>query len=226
MADQNISPKELRRLDSPWTHRFIVPVKRIHHGDNVSFFLSSRAYSDIMTFIFQLNASMFPRKIHNNESNTKTVKAWTLEDPDVALPATVQNLANLVKALDAIIEEAPPDTGPRRFGNVSFRKWYALVTERASTLLDQYLPDEILTLGAHEGAVSAKAELEAYLLGSFGSSQRLDYGTGHELSFLAFLGCLWKLGAFPKSEAGEQERAIVLGVIEPYVALTMQKAFT
>jgi serine/threonine-protein phosphatase 2A activator len=54
-------------------------------------------------------------------------------------------------------------------------------------------------------------------MGAFGSSQRLDYGTGHELSFLVFLGCLWKLGGFTKetSEDGALERSIVLGIIEP-----------
>jgi serine/threonine-protein phosphatase 2A activator len=56
-------------------------------------------------------------------------------------------------------------------------------------------------------------------LGSFGSPQRLDYGTGHELSFLAFLGCLWKLNFFPRSEQGVEERGIVLGVFELYLSL-------
>ena len=54
-------------------------------------------------------------------------------------------------------------------------------------------------------------ELKFYLLGSFGSAQRLDYGTGHELSFLAFLGALWKLNAFEEGE----ERGIVVGVVQP-----------
>jgi serine/threonine-protein phosphatase 2A activator len=32
-----------------------------------------------------------------------------------------------------------------------------------------------------------------YFLGGFGSGQRLDYGTGHELSFAAFLCALFLL---------------------------------
>jgi serine/threonine-protein phosphatase 2A activator len=39
----------------------------------------------------------------------------------------------------------------------------------------------------------------------------LDYGTGHELSFLAFLACLSKIKAFAPGE----ERAIVIGVVQP-----------
>jgi serine/threonine-protein phosphatase 2A activator len=108
---------------------------------------------------------------------------------------------------------------------VSFRAWYDIVRERVPALLDQYLPAEVLAFQSSSD-VSAKTELEAYLIGSFGSSQRLDYGTGHELSFLAFLGCIWKLGAFPASQDGEQERGIVLGVIEPYLVLTRRLILT
>jgi serine/threonine-protein phosphatase 2A activator len=154
---------------------------------------------------------MIPRKRDDG-----SIKEWKLQDPDVPNPEVVQNVANLLASLNAIIDEVPPDPGPRRFGNLSFRKWYEIVHERVSGLLDRHLPSGISELGS--GAeVPAKAELEAYLIGSFGSAQRLDYGTGHELSFLAFLGCLWKLGAFPETEDGNQERGIVLGIIEPYV---------
>ncbi|KAF2196592.1 serine/threonine-protein phosphatase 2A activator 1, partial [Delitschia confertaspora ATCC 74209] len=220
----------LQPLQHKSDHKFIVPSKKIHDGDDVTFFLTSKAYSDIMSFIFQLNTAMFPRTIQSNGSGphpfSTSVKCWTLKDPDVTFSPVIQSLAKLIEALGTIIEDAPPDTGPRRFGNISFRKWNDIVKERMSQLMDQYLPAEILALGTENGLVSAKTELEAYLLGSFGSSQRLDYGTGHELSFLAFLGCLWKLGAFPDSEDGEQERAIVLGVIEPYLELIRRLILT
>jgi serine/threonine-protein phosphatase 2A activator len=212
------SPREsLEVLDPKAEHTFILPVKRIHDGDDVDFFLASRAYADIMTFIFQLNASMFPRRIVDEERTTPSIKEWKLEDPDVLFPPIVQSLAKLLGALNAIIDEVPPDTGPRRFGNISFRRWYELVIERIPDLISEHVPSHIF-LSSSTSEVTAKAELEAYLIGSFGSSQRLDYGTGHELSFLAFLGCLWKLGGFPETANGGQERAIVLGVIEPYAS--------
>lgn len=123
-----------------------------------------------------------------------------------------------------MIDEAPPDPGPRRFGNMSFRKWYQIVEERVDELLDMHVPEQVLKFGdegrkSEEDAVTPKEELKKYLLGSFGSAQRLDYGTGHELSFLAFLGCIWKLGGFNAKSGswGTEERGIVLGVIEPYV---------
>lgn len=220
-----ITAPSLTVLDPTQGHEFQTPTKCINDGDDVTFFLASKAYADIMTFIFQLNTSMIPRKIRSQEQGTQAVKEWALGDPSVPHPPVVQNLAKLLEALTSIIDEAPPDTGPRRFGNVSFRTWYDIVRERASDLLDTYLPKEVLAYKS-TSEVSAKSELEAYFIGSFGSSQRLDYGTGHELSFLAFLGCLWKLGAFPSSSDGDQERGIVLGVVEPYLVLIRRLILT
>ena len=51
-----------------------------------------------------------------------------------------------------------------------------------------------------EGCKDAAVELNTYLLDSFGSNVRIDYGTGHELAFLTFLYCLVKLGVYDKSD--------------------------
>lgn len=225
MTQNTSTAPTLTVLDPTPGHDFQTPKKCINDGDDVTFFLASKAYADIMTFIFQLNTSMIPRNMTNKEQGTQSVKEWTLNDPTVPQPPVVQSLAKLLEALTLIIDEAPPDTGPRRFGNVSFRTWYDLVRERAPDLLDTCLPAEVLAYKSTSG-VEAKRELEAYFIGSFGSSQRLDYGTGHELSFLAFLGCLWKLGAFPASADGDQERGIVLGVVEPYLVLVRRLILT
>ena len=37
-------------------------------------------------------------------------------------------------------------------------------------------------------------EIVTYLIDSFGNSTRIDYGTGHEISFIMFLCCLFKIG--------------------------------
>jgi hypothetical protein len=225
MASGTPTAPTLKTLDPKEGCSFAVPIKRINDGDDVTFFLASKAYADIMTFIFQLNTAMIPRWIQDGPTSTRCAKEWKLNDPDVSCPSVVQSIAKLLETLTAIIDEAPPDPGPRRFGNVSFRKWYDIVRERAPALLDEFLPPQVLAFKTTSD-VLPKAELEAYLIGSFGSSQRLDYGTGHELSFLAFLGCLWKLGAFPESHDGHLERAIVLGVMEPYFALIRRLILT
>lgn len=122
---------------------------------------------------------------------------------------SIKALQGLLSKVDSYLDEAPPDPGPRRFGNVSFRKWNELVEQRVGDLLGEGLLGETLKDEA------AKDEVSKYFLGSWGSAQRLDYGTGHELSFLAFLGCLWKLGFFKDGEQdGAIEREIVLSVFE------------
>ncbi|KAJ5387629.1 Serine/threonine-protein phosphatase 2A activator 1 [Penicillium cosmopolitanum] len=205
----------LPRLDPSVSHNFLKPVKKIHEAQDVPPFLISKGYTDIMTFALQLNRSMFPEKLADGTS-----QSWPLNAEEVQFSAPVRQLQDLLSKLEDLILEVPPDSGPRRFGNISFRKWHEVLEERASSLLKECLPTEILERPSSEAdGVTAEAELKAYFLGSWGSGQRLDYGTGHELSFLAFLGSIWKLNGFPSSSPGVEERAIVLGVIEPYLDL-------
>lgn len=206
-------------LDPSAGHSFVEPSKKINEGQDVSTFLTTKAYVDIMTFLLQLNRSLFPAKLPDG-----SVQTWPLNTEAVEFSAPVRQLQYLLSKLEDIVAEVPPDTGPRRFGNISFRRWYEVVEKRASDLLDECLPSEVLqTKSSDPEGPTAKVELMAYFLGSWGSPQRLDYGTGHELSFLAFLAGIWKLNGFPKSSPGVEERAIVLGVIEPYVFIYWER---
>lgn len=198
----------LRRLSDQDSTHFIVPVKKINEGEDVQFFLTSKAYKDIVSWILMLNVAMFPRKTADGKIETfpTGMKAQNLSN-------MVTQLSSLVQDLEDLIQQNPPDTGPRRFGNIAFRSWYADVEAKMDELLKKYIPQRLQKSSA--GQVSPLVELRAYLLGSWGSAQRLDYGTGHELSFLAFLACLWKLGAFADTGEGIEGRAIVLYVVQP-----------
>lgn len=209
----------LATLDPSTEHHFVVPVKKINEGVDVSTFLMSQAYTDIMTFLMQLNHSMFPMSADSEGERTGTA-AQDMPPDESLFSDTVRRLLNLLDDLEKLIEEHPPDPGPRRFGNMSFRKWHEAVESRAPAMLRAYVPIKSLSVTS-EGETTPYDELESYLLGSFGSAQRLDYGTGHELSFLAFLGCIWKLGGFQKQniEVRLEETNIVLGIIEPYVVV-------
>lgn len=70
---------------------------------------------------------------------------------------------------------------------------------------------------------AATPELSFHLLSSFGSPQRLDYGTGHELSFLSYLVCLCRLRVFTEAD----EQALVTRVFREYIDVCreVQKVF-
>ncbi|TID20616.1 Phosphotyrosyl phosphatase activator [Venturia nashicola] len=226
---EHIPRSTLTILHPSKPHTFAIPSKCINEGEDVQTWLTTFAYTEIMTFLLQLNAAMFPLKL----TDSSKIQSWELESENTVTSPAVSSLRLMVSKLEAIIDEAPPDPGPRRFGNMSFRKWYRLVEDRADELLELHVPEQVLKFGegerkSQEDAVAPKEELKKYFLGSFGSAQRLDYGTGHELSFLAFLGCIWKLGGFNTNSDpwGAEERGIVLGVIEPYLHLIRKLILT
>lgn len=234
-------------LDPLSAHTFMTPTKRIHDGTDVTRFLTSTAYRDIGIFVMQLNRAMCPRIIVSESpqkagggSSTRTTgpqRARTFPlDAKLAHHDVISRLQKLIIALDAIIDETPPKPGPRRFGNTSFREWHAVLEDRMDGLLAEHVVSGIPRFArpAEEGHDTEQAtalhEIKSYLVGGFGSAQRLDYGTGHELSFLAFLGCLWKLGAFQSaveaSEPEEVERCVVVGVVEPYLRVVRRLILT
>lgn len=178
------------------------PCKRINDGDDLNFFLASTAYRDIKIWLLQLNRALFPV-----QDDAGHVLTCTIDSPPPYSPI-ITSLRSLLQEFDSLLSQAPPDTGPRRFGNVAFREWFRLAEEKTDSLLEHHL-SQVLHRISDDPVVLV--ELKAYLLGSFGSAQRLDYGTGHELSFLAFLACLSKIDAFAPGE----ERAIVVGVVQP-----------
>lgn len=61
----------------------------------------------------------------------------------------------------------------------------------------------------------AIAEIMVYFIDGFGNSTRIDYGTGHEISFLMFLCCLFKIGVFMQ----EDKLAVATRIFPRYVLL-------
>jgi serine/threonine-protein phosphatase 2A activator len=74
----------------------------------------------------------------------------------------------------------------------------------AAELVKNVLPDHLQ---------AATIELVAYLVDAFGNSTRIDYGTGHELTFIFFLMALFKIGALDKSD----ELSIAIKVYNKYL---------
>ncbi|KAE8377393.1 rotamase PTPA-1 [Aspergillus bertholletiae] len=215
MATDGLIARVLPTIDLSEGHTFLVPSKRINETDDVSEFLCSKAYVDIMTFLLQLNRSMFPAKFPDGR-----VQTWPLNGEAVEFSAPIRQLQQLLSKIEDLLDATPLEPGEWRYANGAFKVWHDKVKKETPSLLAECLPAEILHARSSDpDGPTAEVELTEYFLGSWGSRERMDYGTGHELSFLTFLGAIWKLNGFPKNSPGVEERTIVLGVIEPYLEL-------
>ncbi|KAJ3315682.1 hypothetical protein HDV04_002096 [Boothiomyces sp. JEL0838] len=164
------------------------PVKRIHSEQDLESWKSSEAYLRILDFIQTLNYAVRNVKI--------TDKCH--ESPNMFL------VIELLDAVDKVIDDFPPEQTRQRYGNISFRRWLIHIQGIAADLLSKF-PVGLI-------------ELEAYFKGSFGDATRIDYGSGHELSFVAFLCCLDLTGYFVK----EDYCAIVLRIFTRYLSLVQK----
>lgn len=94
----------------------------------------------------------------------------------------VAALLDVLARLAAWVDEIPPAQQAMRYGNKAFRVWHARLAREAPAL--------VATLLHAPAAAGAEAELAPYLCDAFGNATRIDYGTGHETTFVVFL-CAW-----------------------------------
>jgi serine/threonine-protein phosphatase 2A activator len=73
----------------------------------------------------------------------------------------------------------------------------------------------IFSIFPQPGFDKAIPEVKTYLLDSFGSYERIDYGTGHELNFVVFLLCLFKLKVYKPDDF----KSLVNRVFQKYLEL-------
>jgi serine/threonine-protein phosphatase 2A activator len=92
---------------------FNEPAKLINSDTSVAQFNVSVAFDRIVGFLLLLNDS---------------VRGHTLDEPIKSSP-TVQAIVEVLDVLNTWIDQVPPSTGPRRFGNVAFRQWIKRVEE-------------------------------------------------------------------------------------------------
>lgn len=150
---------------------FKQPTKRILSPGDHARFLESSSYTLIQAWIFNLSDSVKDKKI--------TAFSRT------PLSDNIQRIERVLDELDQLTQQYPAyDTGSR-FGNPAFRDLHRAILRNLNRLHEEALQikDE-----------SAIEELSVYLANSFGSEERLDFGSGHELNFAMWLLCLYQLG--------------------------------
>nr|XP_009932706.1 PREDICTED: serine/threonine-protein phosphatase 2A activator isoform X2 [Opisthocomus hoazin] len=147
---------------------------------------------------------MIPKKEINMVSD---MAKWKRSQP-------IEKLVALLNTLDRWIDETPPVDQPSRFGNKAFRTWYAKLDQEAEKLVATVIPKHL---------AEAAPEVAVYLKESVGNSTRIDYGTGHEAAFAAFLCCLCKIGVLRVDD----QMAIVFKVFNRYLEVMrkLQKTY-
>lgn len=176
------------------------PKREIMNMPDMAKWKRSAAYTEYINFIQNLNDS---------------VKGASLDPEDVQasnLPGTIVSLLNLIKKLSGWVDEVPPIQQPQRFGNKAFKTWLTKVRENAEALIREVLPESTLKDASVESSID---EIAAYLIDSFGNDTRIDYGTGHEMTFAMFLMCLYKAGMLKQ----EDSKFVVNSVFNSYLTL-------
>ncbi|XP_049887436.1 serine/threonine-protein phosphatase 2A activator-like [Pectinophora gossypiella] len=155
----------------PANHRFIEPERAVKTITDMALWEKSEAYMEYTGFIATLNESIKGKPL----------------SVDCKVSDNVKKAAYLLEQVYQFIDEFPPIEQPQRFGNVAFRDWLQKLKANSTTMLQQML---------HINLHLAIPEIKVYLEESFGNATRIDYGTGHEMAFVMFLCCMYKIEFF------------------------------
>ncbi|KAI3499074.1 hypothetical protein L1887_34867 [Cichorium endivia] len=180
-------------------YHFQTPTKMIHSEDDIRRFRESASSKNYLGFVVALSESIRGHKI---------------SDPCHMSP-TITAIISILQTLIQFVDEIPPLQQSARYGNLAYRDWHSRMTENADSLTLQFLPADLN---------SATVELTPYFTDSFGNSSRIDYGTGHETNFAAWLYCLARLGVIKE----EDYPAVVSRVFVKYLELmrTLQLVYS
>lgn len=147
---------------------FVEPRREVWKEEDMPKWLKSQAYSELLGFIITISGALKGKK----------------SSVECAPSETIDKLLQLLEKLSENVDAIPCIDQPQRFGNKAFATWHARLVEEAEVLVADTLPKSL-----HKAVI----EVKDYLIYSFGNEVRIDYGTGHELSFAAFLCCYFKL---------------------------------
>lgn len=228
MTSDQRSLLPLRLVDITTVASLPVPTQKIKTEEDVEVWRLTRGYGDYALFLRRLNESVvgsflpwsspasYPVSFYNLLMHAPLLIMGTGNRVD---PRSLGHLEPVDRRdtasanASAFWQSRLPHMG-QASGGCEFSKSSDCPVSRCDnlqeceTLLASLLPSEF-----H----SAVPHLSPYLLTSFGSFTRMDYGTGHETSFALFLLCLTLIRFFDPEPAVERE--IVLTVFVRYIRL-------
>ena len=172
---------------------FRTPVKAICSPTDLPKWVESETYAAVVRFAKDLQAAARGRTVREA----------------LAMSAVCEGAVSMLETMGGWVEEIPPQQQPMRFGNKAFKDWHARLLAELPALLGTVLGP------SPASAQDAAPELAPYLGAAFGDPQRIDYGTGHEASFAAWMLAMLRVGAFTP----EDMAALALRVFPAYLRL-------
>ncbi|KAI3845474.1 hypothetical protein MKX03_023409 [Papaver bracteatum] len=171
-------------------HEFQSPSKMIHSPDDIRHFVEADSANNFVGFIVSLSESIRGKKLSEPCHESETIGC----------------ICSIMDTLMCWVDEIPPIPQSARYGNYAFRDWSGRLVESSEDLMLKFLPEELR---------SSTVELVPYFTDSFGNSSRIDYGTGHETNFAAWLYCLARMGLVKE----EDYQGVVSRVFVKYLNL-------
>eukprot|EP00529_Nitzschia_sp_RCC80_P019783 CAMPEP_0113473634 /NCGR_PEP_ID=MMETSP0014_2-20120614/18149_1 /TAXON_ID=2857 /ORGANISM="Nitzschia sp." /LENGTH=433 /DNA_ID=CAMNT_0000366415 /DNA_START=60 /DNA_END=1361 /DNA_ORIENTATION=- /assembly_acc=CAM_ASM_000159 len=236
--------------DSKISNNDDLPHRAIFNDVDMKHFMESSTKKEMLNFVEALG-----KACSSSSSNNGGDPRYDPSDPFVDLPPSMASLWGSLDEMKRWVDDFPPTTDDAtiRFGNPSFRQWHNRLLERSDAIITVMLqargngggggrndpsPPWTSEVAAQKGREAAAGTLtpdtdssiklvSCYLHDAFGHAVRLDYGTGHESSFLVFLLVLSKvkcLGGTTESENGTPSlktlRAVALSIFDQYLKVT------
>ena len=212
-----------------------LPRRCIFDDVDMKYFMDSSTKVELLNFVEAMG------KACASTTEEDASSSFDPTQPLVNLPPAMACLHGSLQEMARWVDDFPPETASGatsiRFGNPAFRSWHSRLVERSDAIITTILQardnhDLTPELACQRGKDAASGLLQLkgdssvrqvspYLHDSFGHSIRLDYGTGHESSFVVFLLILSKvkcIGGEPLSLV--TLRAVTLSIFDQYLKVT------
>jgi serine/threonine-protein phosphatase 2A activator len=173
--------------------------KEIKKEQDVKTWEHSIAYAVLIDFLNRCNSLM------KSKPNFYLLSAQDNDSNGIHATKAVEIIIDfLSEVMDSVRKVPLMEPESSRFGNPAFRSWMShfvkgILPNWKCSMLAIYSESELYQEIMQQDLLT---ELSEYLEQSFGSSIRLDYGTGHELAFFAFLCCCEKIKCWSVDQSG------------------------
>ena len=209
------------------------PRRGIYSDVDMKCFMESSTKKELLSFVEAMGNSCTI-----SEEGEKVRTGFDPENPLGGLPPSMACLHGALCQTLTWVDDFPPISQDlARFGNPAFRKWHSRLLSRSNYIVTEILQcrdGEISNEEASKRGWDAAAgettasddagiqQITCYLHDSFGHVTRLDYGTGHESSFLVFLLVLSKVKCLGPEVPPPLPtlRATTLSIFDQYLKVT------